>query len=894
MQIPETEIIVTKDGAEILRKTVRPGDYVIGRELECDVQVEVELVSRRHAQLTVNFDHVLIENLGSSNGTFVNGKPVTEPTRLWPNQKIQIGAATLELRRVKASLPADVSLAPQTAAVQRLLPEELLREKKYDIGQVVAQGGMGAILDARETTIERRVAMKVMLNGSNPDDLTRFVAEAKITGQLEHPNVIPVHELSVDENGQPFYTMKMVRGITLKKVLELLAQGIPETVKKHPLPALLTIFQKVCDALAFAHSKGVIHRDLKPENIMLDDFGVVLVMDWGLAKVIGQKTAAAAVDVTRSLVRTLPPEPSGATLSGSIMGTPQYMAPEQARGEVETMDERADVYALGAILYHLLALRPAVTGDDAWAIVEKVAKGEIEPLTAPTPGKSSHLPSGRIPDSLAAVVGKALAFDKEQRYGRVEDLQRDCTAYQNGFATSAEKAGLGKQLSLLVKRHRVATAALALIFLLTIGFMAKVIASEQRARAAQTNAEQALADLRKTAPTFFEQARLLTDHEQLPEALEKIDIALKLNPDGAGFQAQRGNILQSMERFSEAGDAYTAALRLNPREPHAEENVKLSQTLAETKEGSLSVNTRMRWRDALSQQGRAAEAILAGRGTATDAAKMLPAWQAKLDAWLGKRAPRLHVVEGLYELDLINLSLTDLSPLRGMPLRNINVSGNPHLKDLSPLIDCPLVQFTANHVPDLVDLSPLKGKKLRAIQISDTKVRDLQPLAGMPLDDVIVNDTEIVDLAPLRGTRLKHLSCYGTRVRSLEPLRGQPLESLSITNLFIASLDPVGDAPLKYLNMENCGRQDLAALRSRQLLQFNAAGTTFEHLEVLAEMTELEVIVLPKNLSDPGVLRKLPHLRKIDTFGGGRSSEKFKDAADFWKEYDAQQAAGKK
>src|SRR5471030_1054232 len=165
MQIPETEIIVCKDGVELLRQTVRPGDYVIGREPECEVRVEAELVSPRHAQLTVNFDHALIEDLGSSNGTLVNGQPVTEPTRLWPNQKIQIGAATMELRRVKTTLSPDISLAPSTAAVQRLLPEELLREKKYDIGKVVAQGGMGAILDVRDAATQRRVAMKVMLDG---------------------------------------------------------------------------------------------------------------------------------------------------------------------------------------------------------------------------------------------------------------------------------------------------------------------------------------------------------------------------------------------------------------------------------------------------------------------------------------------------------------------------------------------------------------------------------------------------------------------------------------------------------------------------------------------------------------------------------------------------------
>src|SRR5258705_13913681 len=133
MVIPETEIIVTADGAEVIRKILRPGDYVIGRENDCDVQFNVPLVSRRHAQLIVNFDHVLIEDLGSSNGTFINGKPVTETTRLWPNQKIQIGAATIELRRLEVAPDGDESLTPQVATVRWALPKELLRERRYEI-----------------------------------------------------------------------------------------------------------------------------------------------------------------------------------------------------------------------------------------------------------------------------------------------------------------------------------------------------------------------------------------------------------------------------------------------------------------------------------------------------------------------------------------------------------------------------------------------------------------------------------------------------------------------------------------------------------------------------------------------------------------------------------------
>ena len=281
MLAPQTEILITVDGIEQGRHVFAPGEYILGRNSDCHIRVEADLVSRRHAKLTLNFDNALIEDLGSSNGTQVNGKAVAGAVRLWPNQKIQIGAATIELRRLRTESAPGLSLAPSQQALRGMLPEEILREKKYDIGGVIAQGGMGAILDAREAAIKRTVAMKVMLDTNDADSIARFIAEAQVTGQLDHPNIVPIYELGVDENGQPFYTMKLVRGITLRKVLDLLAKDFPETVKKFPLSALLTVFQKVCDALAFAHSKHVIHRDLKPENIMLGDFGSVLVMDWG-------------------------------------------------------------------------------------------------------------------------------------------------------------------------------------------------------------------------------------------------------------------------------------------------------------------------------------------------------------------------------------------------------------------------------------------------------------------------------------------------------------------------------------------------------------------------------------------------------------------------------------
>jgi serine/threonine-protein kinase len=253
-----------------------------------------------------------------------------------------------------------------------------VRSGRYQLFGEIARGGMGAVLRARDRDLGRELAVKVLLerHRDNPDLLRRFIEEAQVGGQLQHPGIVPVYDVGSLADRRPFFAMKLVRGRTLADLHSARAGPTDE------LPRFLGIFAQVCQTMAYAHARGVIHRDLKPANVMVGSFGEVQVMDWGLAKVLarcgmtGAAVAGAHADAG-AVVTTGPgetdPVPSRA---GSVMGTPSYMAPEQARGEVESVDERADVFALGSILCEILTGRPAFTGPDSSTILRRAARGE--------------------------------------------------------------------------------------------------------------------------------------------------------------------------------------------------------------------------------------------------------------------------------------------------------------------------------------------------------------------------------------------------------------------------------------------------------------------------------------------------------------------------------------
>ena len=240
----------------------------------------------------------------------------------------------------------------------------------------IARGGMGAVLRGRDPDLGRDLALKVLLDQhrDRSDLVDRFVEEAQICGQLQHPGVVPVYELGTLADHRPFFTMKLVKGQTLAA---LLAERSSPTAE---LPRFLSIFEAVCQTMAYAHARGVIHRDLKPSNVMVGSFGEVQVMDWGLAKVLPKEGSRRESprrlrSTRRSWPRLRSNGDSDLSQAGSVLGTPAYMAPEQARGETESIDRRADVFALGSILCEILTGSPAFVGGSAIEILARRGPG---------------------------------------------------------------------------------------------------------------------------------------------------------------------------------------------------------------------------------------------------------------------------------------------------------------------------------------------------------------------------------------------------------------------------------------------------------------------------------------------------------------------------------------
>ena len=328
---------------------------------------------------------------------------------------------------------------PQAARSARAAIEALIHSTVFAPGERLdrnpgefARGGMASVEAAVDRTLGRQIALKLLLAEHQRSLLAvrSFIREAQITGQLDHPNIVPIHELEVDSEGRLFFTMKLVEGRTLLDLLDSLRPGdsrsrldprgrkISTTLEHEDLLRLLEVFFKVLDAVAFAHARGVAHCDIKPENVMVGDFGQVYLMDWGIAKLLPEGHDQDLVARAKRVRELLPPTAEPTRL---VIGTPAYMSPEQARGDQRQVDHRADIFALGATLFEILTGHPPYQGQDA-----------AEELELARACEAVLLPHLAIARELRRIIGVAMHPDPAQRYPSVEQLRTELAGFMRG------------------------------------------------------------------------------------------------------------------------------------------------------------------------------------------------------------------------------------------------------------------------------------------------------------------------------------------------------------------------------------------------------------------------------------------------------------------------------
>jgi serine/threonine protein kinase len=369
--------------------------------------------------------------------------------------------------------------APRSADLLERLSVSDSDESRYRLLSVLGRGGGGLVLKVWDKRLRRALAMKLVLSraerrlagGATTFDeraLSRFVQEARIASQLSHPGIVPVHELGAERHGQAFFTMKLIEGEDLARALARARSGESGWTQARVLSVLL----RVCETMAYAHDRCVVHRDLKPANIMVGSYGEVYVVDWGLARIVGAELDGPAsessplerwVESVRAAERDTAGAPQPATSHGDIVGTPSYMAPEQARGELEAIDARTDIYAVGAILYEVLTAQPQYarvrTPNGPRDVVDAIARELPTPVAALAP---------RAAPELVAICERAMARESERRYRSMAELASDIRAFLEGRVVNAYEFGPWAQAKKWVQRNRALAASLAAVALLLV------------------------------------------------------------------------------------------------------------------------------------------------------------------------------------------------------------------------------------------------------------------------------------------------------------------------------------------------------------------------------------------------------------------------------------------
>ena len=634
--------------------------------------------------------------------------------------------------------------------------------KRYSVVKKLNEGGMKAIWEVDDHRTARKVAMALIQESkiASEKDIDAFLYEARLTSNLQHPNIIPIYDIALDENGNPYFTMKALKGETLGEILNQLRQGNEGEKKQYSRTALLAIFLKVCNAISYAHSKGVIHLDLKPSNIIVGDYGDVHVLDWGLSTLVthlsdyeGEPVSWHSIDDVslengQTLTHYLESTSENRRQRNIVGGTPGYMAPEQAQGSPADIDFQTDVYMLGALLYEILTFHCPIEGETVKDVLHKTVRGEIQP-----PGKRT--PERKIPTALEAIAMKSLNADPAERYPSVATLIRDLQKFQDGFATSAENPTFITHATLLVKRHKMAVSLIAVFGAIIATILGQSFTSIKKSERVALDALTVLQEkndyiattAQKVAPTYL---NLMVREERdyaFSAAEQALDTSLAFDPDLEAGWFWKGRILLCQQQFSEAWKIFNihpgqpGLLRLSAmykdRTPVPDAGVP--ELLRNFKNHDM-IDGIPRLFYHLNQQS-------------FDPSTRFPAIEESLKL-LNPEAGNLNfsyapAQGGGWNIDIgNNPDLDDISPLCGLDIRSLNASGagSPDLKLLteSGMKELHLSGTALNH---LFELDQLAG--LQTLDISGTRIRNLVNIVKYPrLASLDISHIEGLSISP--------------------------------------------------------------------------------------------------------------------------------------------------
>ncbi|MFO1000692.1 MAG: protein kinase [Planctomycetaceae bacterium] len=687
---------------------------------------------------------------------------------------------------------------------------------RYRILQLLGKGGMGAVYLAMDSQLNRKVALKIPFFNAKeePKRAERFIREARSAASLHHPNICTVFDAG-DVNGRPFITMAYIVGTPLEDLFE--------EDRLLPVHSAVEIIRKMAVALQKAHDQSIVHRDLKPANVMITPDGEPVIMDFGLAKLVGETDAKEA----------------RLTKDGAILGTPRYMAPEQVNGDQNAIAPATDVYALGVMLFELLTGRAPYSGS-LLSVLSQIA-------SAPVPN-AKDLRSD-IDEQLNTICRKAMAKAAIDRFATMDDLEAALSLWASVSSGSISNESRIRSVE----------------FPGTVDGRMTTISGAMRSKTSGRKLGSHTLDGRNgrslTSGTneMSHASSVIAEAQSIRSPQSRVLAPIRF------LLADSGRIVTLLSAI--AGViilALIAAIALGhwKRDSSLEKDAVVAVSRSETKDATTNPakinNTTLvavpPLRPSLSASDATPSKVLEFQrpefGEWSKSVRMMPAHRQveevtrklkELNPGFNGVLEPIFVGDAVTELTFITDAVTDISPVRALEkLSTLRCSGSSHFSGT------------------LQDLAPLSGLKLQALSCYGTMVSDLTPLMGMPLASLHCQNTSVSDLSPLEGLPLRVLFCGWTRISSLSPLQGMNLSSLDCGTTNVSDLSPLVNMPISHLEFGQTKVQDISPLKEMPLQFLYFGGSPVSDLSPLAGMPLLSLDFARTKIEDISALKGMP------------------------------------